>query len=134
MVLALRHRDDLRPAVHEHTGEVLALVEDRRVRGTYQGHAHLAHDRHERLAQDLERDGIDHAWPSRSKRILPCSSTAPRQPGGTIVVAPNSSTMAGPRSEARSGNRSRSHTGQSCGSPSNHTARRSTSAPSSESR
>src|SRR5881397_3029482 len=132
MILALRHGDDLRPAVHEHAGEVLPLVEDRRVRGTYEGHAHLAHDRDERLAQHLESDRIDHARVSRSKRRLPCASTAPPQPGGRIVVAPNSSTMAGPASEARSGSRSRSQTGQSCGAPSNHTVRRSTSAPSSE--
>ena len=61
MILPPGHGDDLRVAVHEHAGEVLALVEDRRVRGAHQGHAHLAHDRDERLAQHLEGDGIDHA-------------------------------------------------------------------------
>ena len=69
---------------------------------------------------------------SRSRIRLPCSSTAPAQPGGITVVAPNSSTMAGPARRARSGSRSRSHTGQSMGAPSNQIGRRSTSASSSE--
>jgi hypothetical protein len=71
MVLPLGHRDDLRLAIHEDARKVLALVEDRRVRGAHQRHAHLAHDRDEGLAQHLERDGIDHAVRSRSKRMLP---------------------------------------------------------------
>ena len=100
VVLALGHRDELGVAVHEHAGEVLALVEDRGVGGAHQGHAHLAHDRGEGLAQDLQRDRVHrggaHARASRSNRRLPWASIAPCQPGGTTVVAPNSSTMAGP--------------------------------------
>ncbi len=100
VVLALGHRDELGVAVHEHAGEVLALVEDRGVGGAHQGDAHLAHDRGEGLAQDLQGDRVHrggaHARASRSKRRLPWASIAPRQPGGTTVVAPNSSTMAGP--------------------------------------
>src|SRR5262245_21116065 len=117
MVLALRHGDDLRVAVQQYAGEVFALVEDGRVRGAHQGHPHLAHDRGERLAQHLERDRIHHhrrAHPfTRSNRKFPCTSTTPRQPGGTTVVAPNSSTIAGPTMTASPGSRSRSHTGLS---------------------
>jgi hypothetical protein len=132
VVLALGHGHDLGLAVHEHAGEVLALVEDGRVRGAHEGDAHLAHDRHEGLAQDLERDGVDHAASVRSRIRLPWSSTSPAQPGGITVVAPNSSTMAGPARRAPSGSFSRSHTGQLVGAPSNQIGRRSTSASSSE--
>src|SRR6266403_6231374 len=101
VVLALGHGDELGVAIHPHTGDVLALVEAGGVRGPHEGHAHLAHDRRERLPQDLERDRVHrggaHARASRSKRRLPWPSSVPRQPRGTTVVAPNSSTMAGPR-------------------------------------
>src|SRR5216684_532318 len=132
MILSLGHGHDLRVAVHENAGEVLALVENGRVGGAHEGDAHLAHDGPEGLAEHLEGDGIDHAASSRWNRRLPRSSTAPRQPGRITVVAPNSSTMAGPGRSARSGNRSRSHTGQSRGVSSNQTVRRSASAASRE--
>ena len=112
VVLALGHGHDLGVAVHEDAGEVLALVEDGRVRGAHEGDAHLAHDRDEGLAQTSSVMGSIMRRPSRSRIRLPCSSTSPAQPGGITVVAPNSSTMAGPARRARSGSRSRSHTGQ----------------------
>src|SRR6266849_8662058 len=132
MVLSLGHGHDLRVAVHENAGEVLALVENGREGGAHEGDAHLAHDGPEGLAEHLEGYGIDHAASSRWNRRLPCSSTAPRQPGRITVVAPNSSTMAGPRRRARAGRRSRSQTGQSRGASSNQTGRRSISAASRE--
>ena len=103
VVLALGHRHDLGLAVHEDAGEVLALVEDRRVRGAHERDAHLAHDRDEGLAQDLERDGVDHAAASRSSRSG-CRGRRPRPPSR---AASPWSRRTPPRWRARRGARAR---------------------------
>src|SRR5262249_8415532 len=121
MVLAARHRHDLGVAIHEHAGKVLALVENGRVGRAHERHSHLAHDRGERLPDDLERDRVDHG--PRSRTRLPAASTLTRHPRTTPVVAPNSSMMAGPAIRATSGNRSRSYTGVGTARPPSHTSR-----------
>ena len=117
---------------HEHAGEVLALVEDRRVGGPHQVDAHLADDRDERLPHDLQGDGITLRRRSRLAPVAGCRSRRrPRQPGKTTVVEPNSSTIAGPCEPAplRQPLPLVDRTGRE--PPSNHTGRVSTSASSS---
>ena len=108
VLAALHHRVAL--GVAQRGGEV-AAVDDERVAGAQDLLRHLVDDRHERVLEDLERDGVelvvglgahDSSSCSICMRMFSHSSTSTFTPGGTSTVESSWSISAGP-SKRRAG-------------------------------